>query len=385
MECPGSVALTEGLEDTPSFYSAEGSAAHELLEWVLAGPASEREASDLVGEPWEHDGFSGEITQEMAEAVQVAVDYVRDQIAAAGPDAEVHLERRVGFERLNPPEGLDGGTADITIWSGRALHVIDYKHGAGIFVAVEDNPQLLQYALGAIATDGRRPDTIKTTIIQPRHHAGDPVRSSEYTWAELVEFKRDLFAAAEATQAPNAPLSPGAHCRFCLALPQCPAHREHAVQLAQAEFDELAEDPGLLRDPKLLSPEDLGEILKGASFVEDWIKAIRAYVADLLGKGTDVPGWKLVRGRANRRWTDEERAVEYLARKGFGIDQRYTRKVVSPAQAEKLLKGAGAKTNFIQRFIEQPVGSPNLAPADDPRPALPASVDADFDFEDAPL
>jgi hypothetical protein len=77
--------------------------------------------------------------------------------------------------------------------------------------------------------------------------------------------------------------------------------------------------------------------------------------------------------------------VEYLARKGFGIDQRYTRKVVSPAQAEKLLKGAGAKTNFIQRFIEQPVGAPNLAPADDPRPALPASVDADFDFEDAPL
>jgi hypothetical protein len=386
LNCPGSVALSEGIPDGSSFYAAEGSAAHELLEKALhnEGPVWEPE----IGEPWEHDGFTGEVTQEMVDAVQVAVDYVRKQVAEAedigfGVEPEVRLERRVNFDRLNPPEGLDGGTCDVTIWSGpemRNLHVIDYKHGQGVFVEVEGNEQLLSYALGAIATDGRRPDRIKTTIIQPRHHAGDPVRSAEYTWAEIVEFKRDLFAAAEDTAKPGAPLVVGDWCRFCPALPQCPAQADHATQLAQAEFDELDADtaPTLLADPKLMTPDQLGAVLDGAKFVEDWIKAVRAHVSSLIDRGEEVPGWKLVEGRANRRWSDEERAERYMARKGLGVDERFTRKLVSPAQAEKALKAAGHKPSYIQRFIEQPKGSPKLAPASAAALALPSSAESDF-------
>lgn len=380
MNCPGSVALSEGIPDTTSFYAAEGSAAHELLEEALReGYLDPR----VLGKPWAHDGFSGEVTQDMIDAVQVAVDYVLERLEAAGPTAELHLERRVDFARLGPPEGLDGGTADITIWSGpelRDLETIDYKHGQGVYVEVQDNPQLLQYALATVVTDNRRPDSVRTTVIQPRHRAGEPVRSADYTWDDLIRFKAELFEAAEETALPDAPLAVGDWCRFCPAHAVCPAQASHTVQLAQVEFDELAEPGGadLLRDPKLLTPEDLAVVLEGAEHVEAWIKAARAHAHALIDRGGEVPGWKLVAGRANRKWADEQRAEQYMARKGLKVDERFTRKLVSPAQAEKALARAGHKTKFIQRFIEQPTGAPKLVRADDSRPALPSSAEADF-------
>jgi hypothetical protein len=381
MNCPGSIALSEGIPDSASFYSAEGTAAHELLEWGLA--EEYHDLQDQVGGTWKHDGFEGTVSQEMVDAVQVAVDYIRGRIAEAGPNVEVHLERRVTLDRLTPPDGLDGGTVDITIWSGpelRDLEVADYKHGAGVYVEVEGNTQALYYTLGAIATDGRRPDTVRTTIIQPRHHAGDPVRSADYTWQELVEFKSDLFAAAEDTATPGAPLVVGDWCRFCPAHAQCPAHAEHAVQVAQVEFEDLTEQtaPSLLADPALMDPAALGEVLQGARFVEDWIKAVRARVLEMIDRGEDVPGWKLVRGTAHRKWGDEDAADQYMARKGLKKGQRYKSTLVSPAQAEKHLKAAGHRTTYVQRFIEKPEGAPKLVPAGDKRPALAASVDTDF-------
>ena len=42
------------------------------------------------------------------------------------------------------------GTSDAILISDGTMHVIDYKHGLGILVSAEDNPQMKCYALGAL-------------------------------------------------------------------------------------------------------------------------------------------------------------------------------------------------------------------------------------------
>jgi hypothetical protein len=83
----------------------------------------------------------------------------------------------------------------------------------------------------------------------------------------------------------------------------------------------------------------------------------------------------LVEGRSLRRWSDEKLAAHRLLELARAEDI-YTRKLISPAQAEKLL---GKKDKAaIEDFIEKPRGSPTLARENDPRPSITATIN---DFE----
>lgn len=389
--CPGSVAMARDLPDTSSAYAREGSAAHILAERCLK---SESNAAEEIGSripvvveerpDGDHLVEMIEVTEDMAEHVQLYVDYCRSLEGV--PFVEVQFD----LAPFNPPEPMFG-TADFVSWDPkkRVLEIVDLKYGEGIMVEVVDNDQVRMYALGSILEIRKRPEVIRTTIVQPRRwdHDDGRIRSADYTWDEIVAFKKELMADAQATQDPDAPLRVGRWCRFCPAKPVCPAQKEHAVALAQDEFDAFVEDPELLDDPRHLSPKQIGDILQGATFVEDWIKSLREYAHYLVQHGTDVPGWKLVKGRSGRRrWTNERsesRADNYLRRKGYRNADRYNRTLISPTQAEALLKKGGHDTEYLKRFYTKPEGRPKLAPADDPRPAVPRSAEADF--ADIPL
>lgn len=93
-----------------------------------------------------------------------------------------------------------------------------------------------------------------------------------------------------------------------------------------------------------------------------------------LAAGDTFPGWKLVEGRANRAWIDDASAANELERM-LG-DGAFTRKLISPAQAEKALGKERKKA--VEALVFKPQGKASLAPASDPRPSIAASVD-DFD------
>ncbi len=366
MGCSGSLRMSKGIADTTSEYAIEGSAAHELAEEFL------RNGEDPTRE-WAVGGVP--VTQEMVEAVQVYIDFVRE--AAVG--GELFIEQQVSLEALGPPLPMFG-TTDAAVWheDSKILHVIDYKHGAGVAVDVIDNPQPMYYALGTIVdTLKKRPDLIRLTIVQPRgHHPDGLIRSHDVTWDELVEFKKTLFAAAEATQDPDAPLAVGDWCRFCPALASCPANHDHAVALAQSEFDTI-DDVSDLPTPEALTTEAMTRVLDGAGAVRDWLRAIEAHIIHMIDVGEDVPGYKLVQGRANRQWHDPEKVDKYLARRGLRVGQRFKKVLVSPAQAEKALKGTKGP-ELPERLYHKPEGKKKLVPDADARPALPASATEDF-------
>ena len=97
MACPGSVDFTRGMPDHSSRAAEEGTAAHKLLEHCLL---KNRAPVTFLGQTIL--GF--EVTHEMSEAVEVAVDYVRDlRSGAHGKVAHFSPEMLVPIPSLDLP------------------------------------------------------------------------------------------------------------------------------------------------------------------------------------------------------------------------------------------------------------------------------------------
>lgn len=196
--CPGRRAMTLGAPRSASRYAAEGTAAHQVLEWALL---QKRPAAAYKGRRIEADGFTFEVDDDMAEAVQTALDNIAE---IAGPDALVMAESRVYYnEALDTPRDESWGTADVIVLRpdgdevnatyghfATELQVHDYKHGRGVEVDADDNAQMKLYALGTLqlleeltGTDGI--ENVRLVIHQPR------IKNAPSEWVISV---RELLA-----------------------------------------------------------------------------------------------------------------------------------------------------------------------------------------------
>lgn len=371
LACPGSVRLTADIPPTSSKYADEGTAAHELAELCLK---TDQNAADRIGTIITANGTPFTVTEEMADAVQVYVDTVRQDYEVAGATADMRLEQQFNLDWLYP--GMFGrNDAMVGDEAFGILKVYDYKHGAGVLVEVENNPQLMYYGLGALKGSGY--DEVELVVVQPRApHPKGSVRRWTISADDLMKWGEEvLLPGAKATEDPEAPLIAGEHCQFCAALPTCPAQKTYAMSIVPTVFDETPSAPP---SPDVLTPVELRKILNAADLIESWLKACREHVHALLESGRiDVEeiGYKLVAGRASRSWLDEQKAKEWL--EAMLDEEAYTKpSLVSPAQAEKLLKGATAK-QAIKGMVQETRGK-QLAPISDPREALPPTADLVF-------
>lgn len=363
-ECPGSVNLAEKIGNITSAYAAEGTLAHAILELRLLNKPT---PGFVVGSTHKVEGHDIEVTEEMLEAVEVAVDYINTKRTPQRWREWVEY----GFDLSELHPGLYG-TADFVGYQEyhRELYVYDYKHGSGIPVKVEGNPQLMYYALGALLTTKVPAKKVVLGVIQPRcDHEEGVVREWEISTLELLDFSGELVEKAKATEAPDAPLNPGAWCRFCPAAGTCPALFERAQLTAKAEFS-----PALSYDPVQLSTT-----LAKLHEVEAWVKAVREFAYGEAQHGRCPPGWKLVAKRAVRQWHDDAKVVKkLLSHQGVCEDDIYTQKLLSPAQAEKLFGGKKKLPADIAEEIVAISSGDVLAPEDDPRPPIVKSAEIEF-------
>lgn len=402
MSCPGSVILSEGIKDTSSSYADEGTAAHFLAAYCLF---SGDNASKHVGRSvvllrqlsdGEHvEAFVGEqagegeveiltvvdIDSSMADHVQTYLDYVRDVQAAT--DGELLIEVSVPLGHITGEEDATG-TSDAVIVTPDEIIVIDLKFGMGVEVEAEENPQLLMYASGAakLFEEAGEFKTVRVAISQPR------VSSYPSEWScdieRLREFEDEVRNAAADVRhtrkgVDTSHFAPSEDaCKWCKAKTKCKALDDFIVEAVSADFDDI------LTGPKLGLPpvEDLGKKLSCVSLIEEWCKAVRAAVESELLHGREVEGYKLVQGRKGARsWVDEAAAEQLFKKLKVKADLIYKKKLISPTDAEKLLKGDDAKWNALQAAITQAEGKPSVAPVSDKRPALVVEPTAD-DFED---
>lgn len=258
----------------------------------------------------------------------------------------------------------------------RHVHIIDWKFGAGVIVFARENPQLLAYAAGAI----KWPTTVQEITL----HIVQPAIEHYDTWELSIH---DLYNWVHGTLAVAInkchndgidKFNPGvSQCRWCEAKNFCEA-RTTFVQEAAVKFFEAKEKLATCS-----TMEDLVKLLEMAPLVEETIKSIRLYLQIELEKGNVVPGMKLIRGRANRIWIDENDAITWLA-KNTSIEELFTSKLRSPSQFEKevrtLKKNEGFKTLY-----ETPEGKISMVPESDGRPAIQTDSGAINVFKEVEL
>ncbi|EMS9661940.1 DUF2800 domain-containing protein [Klebsiella aerogenes] len=381
MRCPGSLALESTQPDKSSAFAEEGTRAHELAEKILNGR--------LQG--FEHQGGTD---PEMHDYV---LRYV-DAVWTLAEGNELMVEQRVDFSHIVGVE-KSFGTADAVVIVGNELQIHDLKYGRGVQVDAEQNEQLQLYALGALEQFNLLYDfdSVRLFIHQPRvNHVSEWALSVE----ELEAFGQRaqeaaanvivMFNIAECEGVDTLPLenfTPGEkQCRFCKASAICTAREQFHMQTVAGDFDDLTAPVSELitnaiaRVP-MLTNEQLAEIYGQADFLESWLKAIRDRVNSELNAGHPVPGFKLVTGKqGNRAWRNEVEAEELLKSFRLKQDQMYSQKVISPTQAEKLLKKESPRRwTKVEALITRSDGKPTIAPESDPRPALNVNPVNDFD------
>ncbi len=393
--CPGSVALSDGLKDEGSEYAAEGNAAHELATMVFEHP--QQQALAFLGRKIKVGEREFEVDEEMASNVQIYVDKVKEY-AGAG---QIFVEQRVPLEKFTGEKDAEG-TSDVIVILDDEIQVHDLKYGRGKRVEVERNPQTMLYGLGTVEKFGALGDfkRVRLVIHQPRL---GPESEWDCPLPELELFKETITNAVATAEVaikfkanwekdPDAAyLVPGdEQCQYCKAKATCPALAKKVADTVGKAFEFLAAvtDKEIKAGAvdQLMPASDIHLKMQSVDLIEDWCKAIRAHVEALLFDGKPVEGYKLVEGRRGaRKWTDEK-TVEELMRKTFRltIEEAFNLKLISPTQAEKVLKETPKRWGKLQDLITQSEGKPSVAAESDKRPALVIAPTADA-FEDHSL
>jgi hypothetical protein len=305
------------------------------------------------------------ITDEHRGWVRTTTDWVHAQFGPVsisappwGPDAQYACEVKVcPGTFFGCPDEL-WGTSDVLIDTDGMLTIADFKYGTG-HVEVEDNPQLLLYAIGAAERYGWRHPLYRMAILQPRTGTGE-ARTWTITRRELQRWGDQFREPVMAATRHGAALVPSDEgCRWCPAAGRCAKLQERTLELAMREF----------ADPRYITDSELLLILSEAKRIRVGLDAAEEYAQHKLSVGMAVPGWKRVSSRTNREWANPDEAAPELD--SYLRGAQFETKLISPAQAEKKL---GKMAGMIAHLITRREGAPTLAPESDRRPALPADV-----------
>ena len=345
INCPGSVALVAQMPPKPSsVYADTGTLLHNVIADVLDGKATPQD-------------FLGAVHADVTLDQDLIDNKLLPALAALNeidPDKQMEFETEVvvGFGDLLP--GVFG-SSDIVGRIGDTAYIVDWKFGDGVAVDVEENPQLMFYAAAAMRTPVAQwafegATKVELVIVQPPY-----VKRWETTPRRIQLFEKELMQAVKVAQRPDAPLAQGEWCRWCAAKAVCPIMTGAA-------------DRALVSALKGVDVASVSDHLKMADQLEGWIKEVRALAMQTLEAGLPVPGYKLVPKRAMRQWMDEGKALDAMCDLGLDVKELTETKLLSPAQAEKVLKKH--KLALPADHVVAVSSGNTLAPEDDPRPAV---------------
>lgn len=371
--CPASARLAARFPLESSDFAQEGTKAHDVAEWCLRNMHWNSAAYRKV--------HTEPLPDDMLDAVQEYLDAVWAAVNEA-PRTELEIEKRFCIKHL----GNDlFGTNDAMVYNPdkKKLTVFDYKHGAGVGVEVENNSQLLYYALGAAYTKHNYPlDSVELVVVQPRFdHREGSVRRWPFKPADLFEFEARLAAAAERARDPEAEFNPGPWCQFCPAAGRCIAQSERIFDVLRRGGWQIDIDKGVVMKPakETYDAEELALLFGASGDIRTWLNRL-SDTAEFEAKTNGLPGFKFIAGRKSRSWADEKAAAEVIGEALNDFNAAYTRSLVSPAQAEKLLKKQAPDTlDVLDRLVAVSEGRPRLVEDSHKSPAITVGAEADFE------
>lgn len=345
MQCPGSVALCASMPPKPSSkYADEGTLLHNVIaEHLDKGALFESFIGATYGD--------AVLTQELIdEKLHPILNFLNE--VDPHNEMEFAVEAEVSFGDFIPGAF---GSVDLIGRLGDTAIVWDHKFGSGVAVSAEENPQLLYYTAAAMRTPGlewvfKDAKELLCVIAQP-----PSLKQWRTTLDQPKKFEQELAMAVKISQMPDAPFKTGKDCKWCSGKPVCKLMTGMVERALHAQLD-------------ILNVAQIADYLKKADMLEQWIADVRGLAHQVLDAGRPVPGFKLVAKRAIRSWADEDQALVAMMNEGIPEDELTQVKVISPAQAEKVLKKHGKQLPANQ-VVAVSSGS-TLVEESDPRPAV---------------
>ena len=332
--CPASVPFGMQFPDgETSVYAEEGTLAHAAAECILR---DDKAGLDSV----KRKILAGNFDPEIPEKVRKYTDYVtalRDSV-----HGELFVEQRLALTAITGEEGARGTSDAVILAPGELIvqprldHVSEWTLDLSDLLARADDVRKKAAAVLAMKDD-------------------DP---------EVWEYHPGLKT-----------------CKYCKARSVCRALAAACLSAAGVEILEKS------KTPRLVAAE-IGKILEALPMIEKWGDTMRETAIAELTAGRDIPGWKLVAGRAGpRKWADEKAAEKLLTGWKIPTASRYVKKLISPTGAESLQKGGMITSEQYAELlplITRTPAQPALAPLDDKRPAFRATAAEDYPDETVP-
>lgn len=385
--CTAAPRFEEGLPERTSAYAEEGRLAHAIAELKVLKKSTVTVTNRTYNSRLNKLKKDPSYNPEMDKTADLYLEYINELVMGYDSTPTVAVEVQVDFSAY-VPEGF--GTCDCCIIGGDTLSIVDYKHGKGVPVAAKGNPQMRLYALGALnryaPIFGSTIKNVRMSIMQPRL---DPEPSTDLiTVDELLAWGDSIKPIASKAFSGFGEFVPGGHCRFCRGKAQCRARANvntaledfagcvPAGSLTPEELQsmEAAKASGV-EPPALLTDEEIGDLLIRGKLLVKWYADLEEYTTTALLNGKPIPGWKLVAGRSDRAFTDQDAALKAVIEAGYDEALVYDRKPKTLAQLEKLM----GKKDFeaaVGSYVIKPPGKPKLAEASDKRDAYnPAAAD----------
>jgi hypothetical protein len=348
LRCVGALYLSRGLPDIDTESNASGTCSHRLLEWALNHP-------DLDLDSWlgktlqfgDTEKFDFKIDEERLDRVRSCITNLNREPGL------MFAERRLD---TTPVLGVPGqqGHSDIikaypeggVVKDGKLLKgvltVHDFKDGY-LLVKAEGNTQGLIYLCAAMFEFALLGDfeAFRFVVHQPKIHHYD---EWTYTRAELEAFMtliRPVAKLAYDIYYENVEFDPKTHltagdeqCTFCPVRGRCVARAARIAALFEP----------LIRRHEL-DDASVGILYAQLDEIESAVSDFREEALRRAKMGVEIQGQKLVYGnKGKRRWINEataERALLAAARDDLIIEEGQIyepRMIISPTQAEKLLK-----------------------------------------------
>lgn len=382
LHCTPAPRVEAEFPETTSEYAEEGRLAHSVCELaakkkftVMNNRTYNSRLKKLKADPkWD---------DEMLSTAATYVEHLTEHAMRFEHAPYVALEVQVDITDY-APEAF--GTCDCVMIGGDELIITDYKHGEGVPVSAQDNPQMLLYALGALKLYrpiyGNMIRRVSTYIDQPRLGSYD---GASMTVEELLAWGESIKPKAAAAFMGTGEFAPGEWCRFCRAKAMCRARANQNTALEdfkdciplgrsipmQTEYDATGFKPS-----NCLTDEEIGALLVRAEGLVAWYNDLKEYALVACLNGKTIPGWKAVEGRSTRAWTDQDAALEALMAGGVEEAIIYDRVPKTLAQLEKVI-GKQRFGELVGGMITKSPGKPALAAESDKRPVYNGAA-ADF-------
>ena len=372
--CTPSAHLEDQFPDDSSVYADEGTFAHSVFEneiRLAAGFIKPDDYESNLAVLKRNESWSLELQDYVQAAAGVAIERIADARQRC-KDPVILVEQRLDFSHW-VSEGF--GTGDLVIITDGLVEVLDYKHGKGVFIEAKDNSQMRLYGLGAYNELAHLYDIqrVRMTVLQPRL---ENFGAEELAIDELLKWADEVVVpAAKLAWEGAGVFVPGEHCAsgFCRARFTCAARADANLELARKDF--------AFVKPAELTSEQIAQVLTVGDQVAKWVSDVQSYALEQAEKhGKTFPGFKLVEGRSNRKYVDQDAVAQRLIENDVPEAVIYERSLLGITAMEKAI-GKKKFAELLDDLIVKPAGKPTLVPEGDKRVAISSVASAAADFQ----